>query len=136
MPARITLTFTQGKLTGKTIVFEERTTCIIGRGKDCYPRIPNEKDHETISRHHCLLDINPPDIRIRDFGSLNGTYVNGTKIGQREPGQMPEEAAQGSFPEHDLKEGDEIRLGSTVLCVSLFIPTFCAECGAEIPEDE
>ena len=35
-------------------------------------------------RRHCLLDINPPDIRVRDFGSLNGTYVNGTMIGQRE----------------------------------------------------
>ncbi|WP_231939900.1 FHA domain-containing protein [Dolichospermum compactum] len=25
--------------------------------------------------------INPPEIRIRDLGSLNGTYINNTKIG-------------------------------------------------------
>jgi len=36
-----------------------------------------------------LLDINPPDIRVRDFGSKNGTFVNGEKIGQREAYQTP-----------------------------------------------
>ena len=136
MPARVSLTVTQGKLIGKTFVFEERTSCIIGRAKDCDPRVPDDEHHKTISRHHCLLDINPPDIRIRDFGSRNGTFVNGVKIGQREQDQTPEEAAQGSFPEYDLQEGDEITLGSTVLRVSLFIPTLCAECGAEIPADQ
>src|SRR5713226_5700564 len=136
MPAKVTLTVTQGKLTGKTFVFDERTSCIIGRAEDCDPLIPNDEHHKTISRHHCLLDINPPDIRVRDFGSRNGTFVNGIKIGQREKDQTPEEAAQGSFPEHDLKEGDEIKLGSTVLRVSLFIPALCAECSAEIPEDQ
>jgi serine/threonine-protein kinase len=136
MPARVTLTVIQGKLTGKTFVFEERTSCIIGRAEDCDPRIPEDEHHRTISRHHCLLDINPPDIRVRDFGSRNGTYVNNAKIGQRAKDQTPEKAAQGSFPEHDLKEGDEIKLGETVLCVSLFIPILCAECSVEIPEDQ
>jgi pSer/pThr/pTyr-binding forkhead associated (FHA) protein len=40
-----------------------------------------------ISRYHCLLDINSPDIRVRDLGSLNGTIVNGKKIGQRQRNQ-------------------------------------------------
>ena len=31
MPARVTLKVTAGKLAGKEFVFEERTTCIIGR---------------------------------------------------------------------------------------------------------
>jgi serine/threonine protein kinase len=61
-----------------------------------------------------MLDINPPDVRIRDFGSRNGTYVNGAKIGQRDPAQS---AAQGrglGFQERDLKDGDEVRLGRSV----------------------
>src|ERR1700704_2250284 len=93
MPAKVTLTVTKGKLKGEEFVFDDRTTCIIGRANDCSPCVPDDQDHKTISRHHCLLDINPPDIRVRDFGSLNGTYVNGHKIGQRTRQQTPAEAA-------------------------------------------
>src|SRR6266700_1943451 len=107
MPATIILIVTQGKLQGEEFVFDGRTTCVMGRADDCSPRLPNDEDHNTISRHHCLLDINPPDIRVRDFGSRNGTYVNGQKIGQRGTDQTPEEGARTAFPEFDLKEGDE-----------------------------
>ncbi|KYC36281.1 hypothetical protein WA1_52005 [Scytonema hofmannii PCC 7110] len=50
-------------------------------------RLNSTNDAVIFSRYHCLLDINPPDIRVRDFGSRNGTYVNGKKIGQRQPKQ-------------------------------------------------
>ncbi len=136
MPAKITLTITKGQLAGETFVFDERTTCIIGRAKDCAPRVPNDKEHRRISRHHCMLDINPPDVRVRDFGSRNGTRVNGRKIGQREKGLSAEEAASGVFPEYDLKDGDEIRLGNTVFRVNIHVPMVCAGCGVEIPEKE
>lgn len=136
MPAKVTLKIAEGQLSGKEFVFGERTTCIIGRAPDCDPRIPDDAHHRTISRHHCLLDINPPDIRVRDFGSLNGTYVNGEKIEQREKRQTPEEAAQTAFPECDLKEGDKIKLGDTVFRVSIFVPLVCAECATEIPEEK
>ena len=72
MPAKVTLTVTKGALHSREFVFAERTTCIIGRAPDCDPRIPDDVHHKRISRHHCLLDINPPDIRVRDFGSLRG----------------------------------------------------------------
>ena len=136
MPARIILQVQKGNLVGQEFVFEERTTCIIGRAKDCEPKIPTDLEHRTVSRHHCLLDINPPDIRIRDFGSLNGTYVNGRKIGQREQHQKPEEATATQFPEYDLKDGDEIGLGATVIRVGVYVPAFCTDCAAEIPEDQ
>jgi pSer/pThr/pTyr-binding forkhead associated (FHA) protein len=66
-----------------------------------------------------LLDIDPPEIRIRDLGSRNGTYVNGYKIGQRTQGQSPEEALALDAPEYALREGDEIRMGGLVLHVGL-----------------
>ena len=119
MPAKVTLTVTAGSLKDQEFLFDSRTTCIIGRANDCNPQLPSDEAHCTISRYHCLLDINPPDIRVRDFGSLNGTYVNGKKIGQRQPDQTPEEAAQLNFPEYDLKAGDTIKLGNTVFRVNI-----------------
>ena len=103
-PARatVTLALVNGRGERSEFVFDERSTCLIGRGEDCSPRLPNDEHHRSVSRHHCMLDINPPDVRIRDFGSRNGTYVNGVKIGQRDPAQS---AAQGrglGLQERDL----------------------------------
>lgn len=119
MSAKVTLTIVKGKLSGRQYIFDSRTICIIGRSKECTIQIPNDEDHRTISRYHCLLDINPPAIRIRDFGSKNGTYVNNEKIGQRQRHQTPEAATKLKFPEYDLRSGDEIKLGNTVFAVSI-----------------
>ncbi|MDJ0516786.1 MAG: FHA domain-containing protein [Trichodesmium sp. MO_231.B1] len=119
MSAKIILTITEGSIKGQQFIFEERTTCVIGRSHDCYPQLPNDRAHRTISRYHCLLDINPPDIRVRDFGSKNGTYINGKKIGQRPANQTPLQAANLNFPEYDLSEGDEIKIGLTAIKVSI-----------------
>ncbi|WAL62703.1 protein kinase domain-containing protein [Thermocoleostomius sinensis] len=114
---KVVLAVTEGSLKGQEYEFGDRTTCVIGRAKDCNLQLPNDEYHKTISRYHCLLDINPPAIRIRDLGSLHGTYVNGQMIGRRLPNQTPEEVAQMNFPEHDLSTGDEIKLGKTVFRV-------------------
>ena len=116
MPAKVTLTVTEGKLKGKKFPFDSRTTCIIGRHPDCNIKIPSDN---RISRYHCLLDINPPDIRIRDFGSLHGTYVNGECIGRRDINQTPEEGAKLQLSEYDLKDGDVIQLSNTAFQVSI-----------------
>jgi hypothetical protein len=136
-PPTITLTVVNGRLDRTAYAFDERTTSIIGRSRGCSPRLPNDERHRTVSRHHCLLDINPPDIRIRDFGSLNGTYVNGRKIGQRAKYETPEEAATQIYPEHDLADGDEIRIGDTVFRVNVHVEDTedtvaraqCVKCG-------
>jgi pSer/pThr/pTyr-binding forkhead associated (FHA) protein len=141
--ATVTLSLVQGRLETTEYAFGERTTCILGRAGDCSPRLPDDEHHRTVSRHHCLLDINPPDVRIRDFGSRNGTFVNDQKIGQREAHQTPEQAAALSFPEHDLADGDEIRLGRTVFRVGVRAPAAaerkptlvvarCAKCDREV----
>ncbi|MBE9234266.1 protein kinase [Cuspidothrix issatschenkoi LEGE 03284] len=117
MQSTITLTITTGKLSGKQYMFDSRTTCLIGRNDDCYLSIPDEFD-KRVSRYHCLLDINPPEIRIRDLGSLNGTYINNTKIGGRQSHQKAEEAAKLNFPEYDLQHGDHITVGDTVLKIT------------------
>ncbi len=134
MPQRINLKVTKGQLSGQEFPFEQRSICILGRGTDCCPRIPDDDAHLIISRHHCLLDINPPDIRIRDFGSLNGTYVNGYKIGQRHENQNPEDVASEAFPEYDLQNGDLIDLGDTQFVVNVYVPAYCEVCDCELEE--
>jgi serine/threonine-protein kinase len=139
MPALVTLTILQGSSTERQFVFDDRTTSLIGKEEDCQVRFPKDREHQQISRHHCLLDINPPDVRIRDLGSRNGTFVNGKLIGKRSQDQSREDAAQLQLAEVDLHDGDEIQLGGqgTVrLRVSVAIPAICASCSAEIPQDE
>jgi pSer/pThr/pTyr-binding forkhead associated (FHA) protein len=75
MSNQILVTVIEGNLTGQQFTFAERTTCSIGRAHDANIKLPDDEAHRTISRYHCLLDINPPDVRVRDFGSLNGTYL-------------------------------------------------------------
>ncbi|MBF2050228.1 MAG: FHA domain-containing protein [Elainella sp. C42_A2020_010] len=119
--ARITLTVTSGSLTGEEFVFQEPTTCIIGRAKDCQLQLPNDEQHNTVSRYHCALEINPPMIRIRDLGSLHGTYVNGQMIGRRaiNPSQNQPQPSPESLPDYALADGDEIRLGKVGLRVTI-----------------
>jgi pSer/pThr/pTyr-binding forkhead associated (FHA) protein len=106
MQSTITLTITTGKLSEKQYIFDSRTTYLIGRNDHCYLSIP-DKFNQRVSRYHCLLDINPPEIRIRDLGSLNGTYINNTKIGGRQSHQNAEEAGKLNFPE-DVLENDPV----------------------------
>lgn len=72
MAARVTLSVTEGDLGDRDFVFTEPASCIVGRAHDCHPRLPDDEGHRTVSRHHCLLDINPPDAGVRDFGNDKG----------------------------------------------------------------
>ena len=116
---KVILKVLHGSLSTKEFTFQERTTCVIGRALDCNISLPDDQAHSTISRYHCLLDINPPDICIRDFGSLNGTYVNGEKIGQRGIDTDLDKAKRLIYPEYDLKNGDQFKLGDSVFQVSV-----------------
>lgn len=118
--AKVVLTITEGSLKGQEFEFTDRTTWVVGRAKDCNLQLPNDKQHEKISRYHCKLIINPPMVRIQDLGSLHGTYVNGQMIGRRTVNQAPSETTRTNFPEHELADGDEINLGGkTVLQVRI-----------------
>lgn len=120
MSVQVALTVVEGPAEQLEYVFAERATCVVGRSTDCRIRIPSDNpDAIEVSRHHCLVDINPPDIRVRDFGSLNGTYVNGTEIGRRKEGQTPKEGAALPLRERSLQHGDRITLGPTVLQVNV-----------------
>jgi pSer/pThr/pTyr-binding forkhead associated (FHA) protein len=98
-------------------VFESPTRCMIGRGIDCQIRLTSGVLHAGVSRHHCLLVVEPATAHLRDLGSLNGTYVNGRPIGQRGCGQGPQDVDAGHFSDWELKDGDEVQVGGTIIRV-------------------
>src|SRR5438093_1212850 len=108
MPAKVLLTLTEGTLPQGEYVFAERTSCIIGRDADSNLLVPEAKEHSSSSRLHCMLDIHPPEARVHDMGSLNGTFVDDEEIGHRQC-----EAERGKArPPKDLKHGSVLRLGN------------------------
>jgi len=117
MPGKVTLKVTAGPLAGRTFAYDRHDTFLFGRSPDCHAELA--ADDTTASRHHFLLEVNPPQARLRDLGSLNGTHVNGVKHGGRGRQESPEEAARRKLPEVDLRDGDHIRVGATVFEVGI-----------------
>lgn len=71
-----------------------RAVTRIGRGNDADIRI----DDPGVSRHHAEIRIVGPEVVIKDLGSTNGTYVNGTLVA-----------------EQPLRDGNVITIGSSNL---------------------
>jgi eukaryotic-like serine/threonine-protein kinase len=118
MSTAIKLVVKDGDAPIRELVFSGPTRCTVGRSGDCEVLLPNDELHWNISRHHCQLDIDPPMIRVRDLGSLNGTYVNGQKIGQRDDYATPVPGILRKPPEVELRPGDVVRVGHTVLQIA------------------
>ncbi len=97
---RISLTVTQGPHQGRRFSFMGHDTFLVGRSKRAHFRLPH-KD-KAFSRVHFLVEVNPPQCRLLDMGSHNGTSVNGRKV----------TAA-------DLQDGDSIQAGRTVMLVAI-----------------
>ena len=132
MAGKVHILVTEGPIKSQEFLYEEHDVLLFGRAPDCHACLPEED--RTASRHHFILEVNPPDARVRDVGSLNGTYVNGVKYGGRQPGETPDEGARREYPQVDLRDGDEIRVGESVLQVKIEVPAVCCECGKAIPE--
>ena len=96
---RVTLHVVAGPQTGRDFTFDQHDTFMIGRSEDAQFCLPHDR---FFSRHHCILEIAPPQCFLRDLGSTNGTYVNGIRV----------ETAH-------LKHGDRIQGGETVLEVKV-----------------
>lgn len=73
-PPRVVLRGVSGGHFGKVITLRSKT--IIGRGSDC-DLVLNESE---MSRRHALIENTPEGLFLRDLGSVNGTFVNGTSV--------------------------------------------------------
>ncbi|MCC6824781.1 MAG: protein kinase [Acidobacteria bacterium] len=96
---RVSLNVIAGPQTGRSFSFDQHDTFMIGRGEDSQFCLPEDR---FFSRHHCIIEIAPPQAFIRDLGSTNGTFVNGLRV----------DTAY-------LKSGDRIQGGETVLEVEV-----------------
>jgi hypothetical protein len=134
MPGKVVLNVVGGPLKGRTFPFEEHDTFVFGRAPDCHLQLPAEDP--TASRHHFLLEVNPPAARLRELGSLNGTYVNDVKHGGRGRHETPEEAARRDLPQVDLRHGDTIRVGETRFRLEVELPASCCDCGRPAADEE
>ncbi|MFH1264508.1 MAG: FHA domain-containing protein [Planctomycetota bacterium] len=71
----------------------------IGRAEDCQLRPRSD----LVSRHHCAITVEEGFVGVREFGSKNGTFVNGEQVrGERE-----------------LKNGDRLKVGDLEFEVQL-----------------
>jgi len=134
MAGIVRLEATWGELKGQVFTYTENIPRLyIGRNTDCGIVVPEA----TASRYHCVLEIIPPKVRLQDFGSLNGTYLNGRLIGRRERGQSAEEAQKGEYELVTLKNGAVLGLGkSCEFLVSIQETKLCSCCAAEILIEE
>jgi serine/threonine-protein kinase len=64
---------------GQRLEYEQHDTLLVGRGSLAKLRLTKDPH---FSRNHFLLEVNPPDVLVRDLGSRNGTFVNGRKVQQ------------------------------------------------------
>jgi eukaryotic-like serine/threonine-protein kinase len=120
MFTRVILQVKEGQLKGKELILENETDNILGRSEDC--SLPLEDPLYRVSRHHCRITVSSPHVRVQDLGSLNGTYVNGQKIGQRQKGQTFEQAMQEDHVDYPLWQGDKLRIGEIVFDVEFDPP--------------
>ena len=105
MSAKVQLHIREGKDAGKIFAFTEHDTFVFGRMDDCHACIT---DDTQVSRHHFILEVNPPQACLRDLGSLNGTWVNGKKFGARKADESPEDGAKRRYPEVTLQESKSV----------------------------
>lgn len=94
--ARLALRFISGKYKGGEYVLPERREIYIGRSSE----IDLVLMEDMVSRKHARIWFQDAKIFIEDFGSTNGTFVNGEKITKAE-----------------VKQGDRILIGTSIMKV-------------------
>ncbi len=112
----VLLTVVDGPMLGQEFRFEEHDTFVFGRAASCHASLPNDS---FVSRHHFLLEANPPQVCLRDLGSRNGTWVNELRYGGAAPKTEPGKCARPAHEEAALEEGDCIRAGKTIFAVGI-----------------
>lgn len=110
----VRLVVAAGQHLGKVFEFTDHRTFLVGRSADAHLRFPDDDPY--ISRLHFLIEVNPPEIRLVDLGSTNGTLVNGKRL-----------------TECELVDGDTIEVGETKIAV--FVTRVSGAGGAGRNED-
>ena len=90
---------TAGPHEGRVFSFDRHVASVVGRASDAQCPMPEDR---FLSRHHFLIEFNPPVCSVRDLGSTNGIRLNGVRV----------ESAR-------LYDGDLIAAGNSVFTVDM-----------------
>jgi len=112
MLAHVILTATGCERGPSNFVIEGHEQATIGRACDCSLRLSDP----TVSRHHCLLEAGGETVCVRDLDSLNGTYVNGQRVGGL---VLDEDETHAERPLRELHDGDQLKVGARTFWVRL-----------------
>ncbi len=78
----ITLHVVGGPNKGQCYRFDEHDVVVVGRGRASHIKLPPKDKY--FSRHHFLLEVNPPRCRLTNLSQSNGTFVNGIRVSAAE----------------------------------------------------
>jgi pSer/pThr/pTyr-binding forkhead associated (FHA) protein len=115
MASSLTLRALTGGLRGQEFTYRGPAYLVLGRSRSCQLRLPGDA---TVSRQHCLIEMEGKAAWVQDLGSLNGTFINGEKIGQREK-QHQSDATMVAPVRQELQDGDELRICNNIFAVVL-----------------
>lgn len=72
---KIKLKVLKGSNAGKEVKIPT-PECLIGRSSECHMRPKSD----AISRRHCAIVVEEGTVKVRDFGSKNGTFINERRV--------------------------------------------------------
>lgn len=101
-------------MAGQVFEFDEPDRFLFGRDPVSRCALP---DDPFVSSNHFLIDVAPPQIKLHELGSKNGTFVNDVRYGGRKapaPG-----VKQADETDVQLRHGDRIRVGETEIVVEI-----------------
>jgi pSer/pThr/pTyr-binding forkhead associated (FHA) protein len=119
MVPTVTLRVIEGPHEGQEMVFSDLAAITIGRSDDCNFRLHGEPADLLVSRRHCLIEVFPDWVEVRDLESRNGTFVNGLRIGF--PIDLGSPDGSTAFKRR-LRNGDNLYLGTSVVQVTVQAP--------------
>lgn len=96
----VKLVVSKGKNAGQALVVTG-PKFFVGRSEECQLRPHSDQ----VSRHHCVILVDEGYVGIRDFGSKNGTFVNGSRVKM----------------EQELRNGDRLQIGPLEFEVQLSV---------------
>jgi pSer/pThr/pTyr-binding forkhead associated (FHA) protein len=115
MITTLTLRALSGANQGLDFIFCAPANRVLGRAPNCGLRLVGDA---TVSRRHCLIEVEGESAWVQDLGSRNGTYLNGAKIGQGARAGQPDVTLVSPLRQ-PLHHGDELRVCDHVFVVIL-----------------
>ena len=119
MATVLRLTVLTGPHKSEKFCFCGPARCLIGRTGDCFVQLAGTPRDELISRHHCQLIIEPPVLLLNDLASLNGTFINGTRVDSEELALTSNADGKALDADSILNQGDLLTTGGTTFRMDL-----------------